>query len=131
MKLRFFVLFFVLFLLGCTSDYVVVNEKKYFVEIADDPIEQQKGLMNKELKENEGMLFVFEKKGKYGFWMKNTIISLDIIFIDDDKVVDVISADPCDVCEVYYPNASANYVLEVIKGSNITIGDKVEIYAKV
>ena len=57
---------------------------KFNVEIAKTPYQLQKGLMyRKHLDEMSGMLFVFEKIGEKNFWMKNTFISLDIIFIND------------------------------------------------
>lgn len=57
---------------------------KFNVEIAKTPYQLQKGLMyRKHLDEMSGMLFVFEKIGEKSFWMKNTFISLDIIFIND------------------------------------------------
>lgn len=56
--------------------------------IADTPEKQEKGLMFvKELPENEGMLFVFEQDEEQSFWMKNTLIDLDIVFIGSDRRV--------------------------------------------
>ncbi len=56
--------------------------------IADTPEKQEKGLMFvKELPENEGMLFVFEQDEEQAFWMKNTLIDLDIVFIGSDRRV--------------------------------------------
>lgn len=50
------------------------------------------------------MLFIFDKQDRYTFWMKNTLIPLDMIRIDQDKkIVDIQSAKPCttDICETY------------------------------
>ncbi|MGD2170230.1 MAG: DUF192 domain-containing protein [Chlamydiota bacterium] len=56
------------------------------VDIANDPVSRNKGLMFvKHLPENEGMLFVFEKKQKVAFWMKNTLIPLSIGYFDENK----------------------------------------------
>jgi len=84
------------------------------------------------LKEGNGMLFVFEVDGIYPFWMKNTLIPLDIIWINQSKkIVDIQQAVPCseDPCDRYIPKETAIYVLEVNKGftmsNNITIGDLV------
>ncbi len=123
---------------------VCFNSLKCFnVEIADDSKERQKGLMFREsLKEDSGMLFVFEQRGQYSFWMKNTSIPLDMIWIDEESddnfyVSAIISdARPCDenitkICPVYEPGANAKYVLELnansTKKNGIEVGDEVEI----
>ena len=108
---------------------------KVNVEIADDNEERTKGLMLREkLNENEGMLFVFENEGYQAFWMKNTLIPLDIIFIGKDLgIVDIKNAVPCkeENCALYKSSKPAKYVLEVndhftIK-NNIKIGDKITL----
>ena len=68
------------------------------------------------LDEKSGMLFVFPEDGRYGFWMKNTLIPLDIIWIDNDqRVVDIQTAQPCtaEPCPSYTPSGDARYVLEI------------------
>ena len=56
--------------------------------VADTPQKQEKGLMFvKDLPENKGMLFVFNQEEEQAFWMKNTLIDLDIVFIGPDKRV--------------------------------------------
>lgn len=62
------------------------------------------------------MLFVFEKEALYPFWMKNTLIPLDMIWMDaKGKVVDIKTASPCttDPCPTTAPNGPALYVLEI------------------
>lgn len=59
--------------------------KQHFftVEIADDPAEQRIGLMHRtQLGDSEGMIFVYKKPRQIGMWMKNTLISLDMLFLD-------------------------------------------------
>lgn len=88
------------------------------VTLARDEATRLKGLMNVErLPEKEGMLFIFPSSSRQGFWMKNTLIPLDIIWIDQDRRVTDISVNtpPCenDPCPVYYPKEKALYVLEI------------------
>ena len=99
----------------------MVNEKIIFVEVAITPEERQRGLMERELlQEDNGMLFVFSEEDVYSFWMKNMEISLDIIWInaDGNVVYFVKDVHPCvqSPCQTYSPNADALYVLEVNPG---------------
>ena len=101
----------------CLEDFCFV------VEIADTPSKKAKGLMYRtSLKDNEGMLFVFEKPGIYGFWMKNTFIPLDIIWLNENlEVVDIKeNAQPClkENCPIFKNSTPARYVLE-IKGGKV------------
>jgi len=100
------------------------------VEVVSDPVKRARGLMFREsLGGNEGMLFVFEKSSKHGFWMVNTTIPLDAIHFNEKKeVVDIIQMEPCRTltCGIYYPKAESRYVLEVNQNfsrkNNITEG---------
>ena len=66
----------------------------YKVEIMSNVADQQRGLMFREkLNSNEGMLFLFDKSKKASFWMKNTIISLDLIYIKENGLIDSIYQD--------------------------------------
>jgi len=69
------------------------------------------------LDEDKGMLFIFEQPGVFGFWMKNTLISLDMLRLDDQYKIVYIqnSAQPCpaDPCQTYNPGKNAKYVLEL------------------
>ena len=100
-----------------SSNYIIINDQKFFVEIADSPEKRAFGLMGREsLCVDCGMFFIFESEDKHNFWMKNTLIDLDIIFIDSSlTVVDIIYAVPCveAVCDSYVPQDDALYVLEI------------------
>lgn len=124
----------VLFLVSCSAHpYILVGGEKILVEVADEALEMQKGLMfREELCSNCGMIFVFGSEMEHSFWMKNTLIPLDMVFIDSENVVvDVLHADPCekDPCEHYIPKNKAMYVLEVNKNTfdASLIGTKVKI----
>jgi uncharacterized protein len=91
------------------------------VEIAADDENRAQGLMYRDhLADDRGMIFFFPQKGDYAFWMKNTIIPLDMIWIDEAKKVVHVAHDvpPCqaDPCPSYPPGAEAKYVLEVAAG---------------
>jgi uncharacterized protein len=91
------------------------------VEVARTPAEQSRGLMFRtRLPEDYGMLFIFERPGKNRFWMKNTLIPLDIVWLDARKRIIHIEyqVPPCqrDPCPAYGPSADSLYVLEVNAG---------------
>ena len=99
---------------------VCFGENCFNVEIVDTPAEREIGLMNREsLDLDSGMLFIFESEGYYPFWMKNTLIPLDIIWIDNNNfIIDIKTAVPClaDPCPIISPSGDALYVLEVNGG---------------
>jgi len=116
---------------------VCYKEHCFSVELAKTLEERTNGLMfRKSLAENQGMLFVFGNEGNYPFWMENTMIPLDIIWIDKNQKVVFISADnkPCVVkkCPLITPGVKAKYVLEINAGLSKKIdlktGDKLEIF---
>lgn len=124
----------VVFLASCSAHpNILVGGEKILVEVADEVLEMQEGLMfREELCSNCGMIFVFSSEMEHSFWMKNTLIPLDMVFIDSNNVVvDVLHADQCysDPCEHYVPRDKAKYVLEVNKNTfdASLIGTKVEI----
>ncbi len=128
-------LFLLLAIAGCTREIEVRfgNEAVIFAEVADEQDEWERGLMFRNtLDDDTGMIFIFDKEDYYSFWMKNTRIPLDMIWISEDKkVVDIKEAEPCidDPCTSYKPAGKAKYVLEVNQGfaenNSIKIGDKV------
>lgn len=105
---------------------VKVNNKEYKVKIAKTESEREKGLQGVEhLPEDEGMLFIFDEPQTVGMWMKDTLIPLDIIFIDEDlEVISVYKGEPMneDIAE----EDNVNYVLEVSQNSGIEEGDDIE-----
>ena len=90
-------------------------------EAARTPEEQARGLMFRPaLEENRGMLFLLDGARPHPFWMKNTLIALDIIWMDEKKTVIHIEyqTPPCkaDPCPTYGPSSPSQYVLEVKAG---------------
>jgi len=88
------------------------------LELAQTPQEVADGLMYRpSLPADRGMLFVFPEERYPSFWMKNTLIPLDLVFLDSaGVVVDVVeNAPPCaaDPCPTYSPQAPARAVLEI------------------
>lgn len=106
------------------------------VDIARTSEERSKGLMFKErLDINQGMLFIFDRNDIYSFWMKNTLIPLDIIWINEEKQVVFIKEEaiPCEeeFCTTINPLVVGKYVLEINGGLSrkigLQIGDKINI----
>ena len=133
--------FFFVFLLGCTASSnslfslgtVRIGNATIQVELATTPKQHAQGLMNRDfLAPDSGMLFVFNSSQQLWFWMKNTKIPLDMLFLDANKtVVQIMSAPPCvqDPCQSY-GGAQAQYVLEVHQGfaalNNIEVGTQAD-----
>jgi len=91
------------------------------VEVAaDDPTRQQGLMYRDQLPADRGMIFFFTQRGNYPFWMKNTLIPLDMVWIDDQRRIVHVAHDvqPCkaDPCPSVPPGAEARYVLEVAAG---------------
>lgn len=108
---------------------VCAKDKCFDVELAKTQSQRDRGLMHrKELDKDKGMLFIFDKEGVYPFWMKNTLISLDIIWLDSTGKVVFISQNttPCKsiICPSIIPSANAKYVLEINAGICQEIGLK-------
>lgn len=110
---------------------VLPSGSTYALEIVRTPEEQAQGLMFREsLAEKTGMLFPFGDGAVHRFWMKNTMIPLDMIWMDANGKVIFISADtpPCkaDPCPSYGPDSAAASVLEIAGGKaareKITVG---------
>jgi hypothetical protein len=103
------------------------------VEVANSTATRAKGLMGRSsLGEKEGMLFIFDRPGIYGFWMLNTTIPLDAFFFDENgTVVDIIEMEPCGLnvvnCPLHKPAEPSKYVLEVNQGfskqNRISVGN--------
>lgn len=105
------------------------------VEIADSMSERSLGLMFRTyLPENQGMLFIYNKKGSYRIWMKNCFIHLDIIWLNQNKIIIEMkeNAPPCqkEPCPIYGSHNEVLYILETssgtIKREGLSVGSKVQ-----
>ena len=120
-KLIFLILIIIIvvgvFLFLKKPSQVCFNNTCFKVEATDDIA---KGLMYREKMEaDHGMLFIFPTIQKHSFWMKNTLIPLDIIWLDEKKEVVFIAknAQPCtEECSLIIPDKNAKYVLEINTG---------------
>lgn len=106
---------------------IEIHNKKYQVKIADSEADKLKGLQGiKELPENGGMFFVYDEPQTVGFWMKDTEIPLDIIFINDDyEVLSIYKGSP--YSETIAEEDNVKYVLELNQNSGVKVGDELDI----
>ena len=101
--------------LGSGATALTINAK-----VAATPEDRAEGLMGvKSLPANRGMLFVFREPGRVSFYMKNTLIPLDIAFIGQGKVLQIERMVPCKVehCPLTVPKATYEMALEVAAGT--------------
>ena len=142
---KFFIFTFILFIFpSCLpavkrSNQVCFHQKCVNVEAVQKPQELMRGLQfRKSLGREDGMLFIFSTSGPYSFWMKDTLIPLDMIWMDYARRVIYIasSVPPCtgDSCPQYTPMGNALYILEVNGGytnqNNIKIGDEAQFHLR-
>nr|WP_203564928.1 DUF192 domain-containing protein [Aliiroseovarius sp. PrR006] len=112
----------------CQFDRISVRgnwgQATFTVEVADDPNERAQGLMFREaMPATHGMLFLFEKPQQVSFWMKNTLIALDMIFIQPDGTVSRIheNAIPHDTTPID-GGQGVSAVLELNGGLTVRLG---------
>ena len=129
-------------MVGCMQNEVILPDGTGIeVELAKTRQQTERGLMFREnLEENKGMLFIFSKDEERYFWMKNTLIDLDIIFINSQGTIENIAqnvphsyiAAPQE--EVATAEGFGKYVLEVNSGfakkHNLKAGDRLNLKVK-
>lgn len=106
---------------------VTIRGHRFSVEVATTPAEHEHGLMDRtSMPADHGMLFVFQQASPLTFWMKDTLIPLDMLFFDDAHRLVAIHADvpPCkaDPCAEYPSVVPARYVLELNAGVAAKLG---------
>lgn len=115
----------------CSPDHVLVKggfgEAQFRIELADDPEERSQGLMHREsMASSAGMLFIFEPPRAVAFWMKNTLIPLDMIFTDANGRIQHIHSNAIPHDETPIPGGENVFaVLEINGGLSEKFGIKV------
>lgn len=118
--------------------YVKIGDDTIFVDIADEDTERVQGLSGRtSLANDRGMLFLFEKADRYGFWMKGMKFPLDIIWIKNDTIVgfsEDLQPDNSPSPQLYYSPVPVDKVLEInvgqVKELALMVGDRIEFLLK-
>ncbi len=121
-----------------TTAVVRINETEFTVEVADSSAELEQGLSGREyLEDGHGMLFVFLIKSYPPIWMKDMKIPIDVIWIDDYRIVGFEEnlqpqpEKPVEELRIYRSEHAVNRVLELPAGSvqkyNIQVGQTIEV----
>jgi uncharacterized membrane protein (UPF0127 family) len=107
---------------ACRDDQVELRwqggSARFTVEVADDPGERAQGLMGREkMASSAGMLFVYERPEHVGFWMKNTLLPLDMVFVGPDGVVTAVHSNAVPLDETPIDGGpGVQFVLEINGG---------------
>lgn len=115
---------------------LTLSGKTFIVELAASPDEHATGLMNRtQLAADHGMLFIYTRPHQVSFWMKNTLLALDILFFDaDSRMLEAYqNVQPCQQknCPRYQSHSPIQFALELPAGTvsnfNIRKGDRFRI----
>ena len=100
---------------------LVLGGEVYSIEIARSAEQRNRGLMFRDLmEERDGMLFMYPRSGYHRIWMKNTLMTLTVIWIDESsQIIDIKILPPCvyDPCPIYGVSKPSKYILE-LSGEN-------------
>lgn len=116
-----------------TGEAGAIKEVPIDVEIAENDHDRQRGLMFRtQMPEMHGMIFVFAEKDDHSFWMHNTCISLDMLYIDEDGlIVGIEEATPTLKDDTFSVGCQSKYVLEVNGGWTRSHGVKAGQWVKI
>ncbi|MFC5384355.1 DUF192 domain-containing protein [Aquamicrobium segne] len=104
--------------------------RSFTIEIAKNAAERSAGLMYRHsMPDERGMLFIYEKTQDVAFWMKNTPMPLDLLFISEDgRLVSILAGEPYSLAPIAPPEA-VRYVLELKAGTakktGVAVGDQI------
>ncbi len=117
-----------------TQAYLQINDRCLELAVAASQEEKSEGLSGYDnLASDEGMLFVYDQPGEYGFWMKNMEFAIDIFWLtEDNEVVGVKEeAQPSSYPQTFHPDQPAKKVVETPAGftktENINLGDRLNL----
>jgi uncharacterized protein len=109
---------------------LTIDNHSFTAEIATTSAQQQQGLSGRgSLPQNQGMLFIFKAPARYPFWMKDMKFPLDMVFINNNKIVDIIQNIPAPKngetnLPIYTPSAPDDQTLEINAGLSKSYGFK-------
>lgn len=112
---------------------LTIKHQDYYLEVAQNSLQRSKGLSGRDqICSNCGMLFVFKKEGIYPFWMKDTKIPLDMIWVNsENKIVKIVTALETNSTKEYTNDKPAKYVIELNANEvfklDLKIGDTIAI----
>lgn len=121
--------------LSCRGEELLqleIGSKQFYLEIADDQEERSRGLMFRDsLKEDHGMIFIFQRDRQLSFWMKDTKIPLSLAYIDrEGRIVDILPLSPGDLQSVS-SSRSVRYAIELNRGAfqraGVEEGDRIDL----
>lgn len=113
-----------------------IGEKTYYLNVAKSDGARTKGLSNRsDLDDKAGMLFIFSNTDYHSFWMKDTLLPLEIIWLDEnfvvvDKKLMAVEKDPSNPIASYSPRSPARYVIEINPlddTEDVEMGDKIDL----
>ena len=123
---------------GMTQARVVLAGQEFVVDLAETPEQQSLGLGGRQrLAPGEGMLFLYADKARRTFWMKGMVISIDILWLDNNRIVHIEHrvppprpGTPDRMLPTYAASAPANGVLEIAEGRAAQLGLRVGNFAR-
>lgn len=132
MKKKLFVLSVLMLMLAACAGQntlptttITIHHHEFTLEIANTPETRERGLMYRDnMPKNHGMIFIFDQAGRVSFWMKNTRIPLDIIYISEQGIVTgIYTLQPYDERGIHGP-PEARFAIELNAGISNEIGLK-------